>query len=280
MPPRSGMVRIARPRHGMAVAGSRALAGVQAAARTRMLATDQVARRCRTMEILPIAIHLDRRLASRRWEDAERLARPRRCARRRTAAFRRVASGRGERGGVQSRGRCRYRGDAVGYIIEATQEAVVDPGAIFALYMDPSTWSIWGHNVRWARADGPLVEGGTVEVRPKYPVTYHCRIVRLVPNALLRIEVKPVGLRIVNVYEVAPSMAARGSGMRSRSPGRCRDHSDGSESPAPTSPRSKTRSATASRWRRRRMTCRPDRVPDRCSACRPRARVRAVGRRR
>lgn len=35
-------------------------------------------------------------------------------------------------------------------------------------------------------------------------MTYHCRIVRLVPNALLRIEVKPVGLRIVNVYEVAP----------------------------------------------------------------------------
>ena len=92
----------------------------------------------------------------------------------------------------------------MGYTIEATQEAAVEPAAIWALYMAPSTWSVWGHNVRWARADGPLVEGGTVEVRPKYPVTYRCRILRLVPDSLLRIEVKPVGLRIVNVYEVEP----------------------------------------------------------------------------
>ena len=92
----------------------------------------------------------------------------------------------------------------MGYTIEASQEAPVDVKAIFALYMDPSTWSKWGHNVRWARADGPLVEGGTVDVRPKYPVTYRCRILRLVPDSLLRIEVKPVGLRIVNVYQVEP----------------------------------------------------------------------------
>lgn len=92
----------------------------------------------------------------------------------------------------------------MGYTIEATRDAAVDPAAIFALYMDPSTWSVWGHNVRWARADGPLVEGGTVDVRPKYPATYHCRVLRLVQDSMLRIEVKPVGLRIVNVYEVGP----------------------------------------------------------------------------
>jgi len=100
----------------------------------------------------------------------------------------------------------------VGYTIEATGEARVDPGAIFAFYMDPATWSVWGHNVRWARADGPLVEGGFVDIRPKYPVTYRCRIERLDPNRLLRIDVRPVGLRIVNVYEV--EAASGGSRIR------------------------------------------------------------------
>jgi hypothetical protein len=92
----------------------------------------------------------------------------------------------------------------VGHTIEATREAAVDPAAVFALYMDPSTWSVWGHNVRWARSQGPIVEGGTVDVRPKYPVTYHCRVLRLVPDRLLRIEVKPIGMHIVNVYEIEP----------------------------------------------------------------------------
>jgi hypothetical protein len=100
----------------------------------------------------------------------------------------------------------------MGYIIEAHGEARVGPGEIFRLYLDPSTWPIWGHNVRWARSDGPLVEGGTVEIRPKYPVTYRCQIVRLVPDRLLRIEVKPRGMSIVNVYEVEPT--AGGSKVR------------------------------------------------------------------
>jgi hypothetical protein len=59
--------------------------------------------------------------------------------------------------------------------------------------------------VRWAHSNGPLVEGGTVDVRPKYPVTYHCRVLRLVPERLLRIEVRPVGMTIVNVYEIEPT---------------------------------------------------------------------------
>ena len=93
----------------------------------------------------------------------------------------------------------------MGYTIEATREAALDPAAVFALYMDPSTWSVWGHNVRWARSEGPLVEGGTVDVRPKYPVTYHGRIMRLVPDRLMRIEVRPVGMTITNVYEIEPT---------------------------------------------------------------------------
>jgi hypothetical protein len=98
------------------------------------------------------------------------------------------------------------------YTIEATRVAAVAPAAIFTLYMDPSTWSVWGHNVRWARSEGPLVEGGTVDIRPAYPVTYHCRILRLVPDSLLRIQVKPFGMTIVNVYEIAP--IDRGSRIR------------------------------------------------------------------
>jgi polyketide cyclase/dehydrase/lipid transport protein len=91
------------------------------------------------------------------------------------------------------------------YTIEATRDAPVDASTIFDLYLDPSTWSDWGHNVRWARSDGPLAEGGTVDVHPMYPVTYHCRVQRLVPGRLLRIEVRPIGLKIVNVYEVEPT---------------------------------------------------------------------------
>jgi hypothetical protein len=114
-------------------------------------------------------------------------------------------------------GRIQTRGDAkeapvMGYTIEAEGEARVDPSVVFRLYMDPSTWPIWGHNVRWARSDGPLVEGGTVDIRPKYPVTYHCRILRLVQDRLLRIEVKPRGMTIVNVYQVEPT--AGGSRIR------------------------------------------------------------------
>jgi hypothetical protein len=100
----------------------------------------------------------------------------------------------------------------MGFTIEATRDAAVDPAAVFALYMDPSTWSVWGHNVRWARAEGLLVEGGTVDVRPKYPVTYHCRILRLVPDRLLRMEVRPIGMTIINVYEIEPT--AGGSRIR------------------------------------------------------------------
>jgi hypothetical protein len=36
-------------------------------------------------------------------------------------------------------------------MIESVREADVDPATVFALYADPATWSLWGHNAVWAR---------------------------------------------------------------------------------------------------------------------------------
>jgi uncharacterized protein YndB with AHSA1/START domain len=94
----------------------------------------------------------------------------------------------------------------MGFTIEAVAEADVDPAAVFALYADPSTWVTWGHNASRASADGPLVEGGTVDVQAAYRATYHCRIRRLEPGRALELVVRPVGLEIVNVYEVTPTV--------------------------------------------------------------------------
>jgi hypothetical protein len=93
----------------------------------------------------------------------------------------------------------------MGFVIESTQEAAVDPVAVFALYADPATWSRWGHNATWARAVGPLVQGGIVEVRAGYGTVYRCRIRRLEPGRALELVVRPAGLSIVNVYEVTPT---------------------------------------------------------------------------
>ena len=98
------------------------------------------------------------------------------------------------------------------FTIEAVREAAVDPAAVFALYMDPATWSRWGHNATWAKADGPLVEGGTVDVRANYGTVYHCRIRRLEPGRALELVVKPALLTIINIYEVEPT--ATGSRIR------------------------------------------------------------------
>jgi uncharacterized protein YndB with AHSA1/START domain len=101
----------------------------------------------------------------------------------------------------------------VSWTIESVREAEVDPAAVWALYADPATWSQWGHNATWARADGPLVEGGFVDVRAGYGTVYHCRIRRLEPGRALELIVKPAGLTIINVYEVAPT-AAGGARVR------------------------------------------------------------------
>jgi len=88
----------------------------------------------------------------------------------------------------------------VTWTIESVREAAVGPSAVWALYMDPSTWSQWGHNATWARANGPLVDGGIVDVRANYGTVYHCRIQRLEPGRALEIVVRPAFLTISEEY--------------------------------------------------------------------------------
>ena len=98
------------------------------------------------------------------------------------------------------------------WMIESIRVADVDPGAVFRLYADPSTWPSWGHNATRARSDGPLVEGGIVHVRANYGRDYPCRIQRFEAGRALEFEVRPPLLFIVNVYEVEPA----GTGARIR----------------------------------------------------------------
>ena len=91
------------------------------------------------------------------------------------------------------------------WTIESVSEADVDPAAVFALHADPSSWSSWGHNAAWARADGPLIEGGTVDVRAGYGTVYHCLIRRLDPGRALELVVRPAFMTIINFYEVEPT---------------------------------------------------------------------------
>jgi hypothetical protein len=100
----------------------------------------------------------------------------------------------------------------VSWTIESVREGDVDPAAVFALYADPATWSRWGHNATWAYADGPLVQGGTVDVRANYRTVYHCLIRRLEPGRALELIVRPALMTIVNIYEVEPT--ARGARVR------------------------------------------------------------------
>ena len=88
------------------------------------------------------------------------------------------------------------------WMIETEREAAVAQAEMFRLYADPSTWPAWGHNATTARADGPLVEGGTVHVRANYGKVYPCTIRRLVADRLLVLEVRPPGLTVVQTYDL------------------------------------------------------------------------------
>lgn len=92
------------------------------------------------------------------------------------------------------------------WMIETARDAVVAPADVFRLYADPSTWSEWGHNAKWARADGPLVEGGTVDVKAGYGKVYPCRIRRLVAGRLLELEARPPFMAVLQTYEVEPTV--------------------------------------------------------------------------
>lgn len=96
-------------------------------------------------------------------------------------------------------------GHTVTWTIETVRDAAVAPEDVFRLYADPSTWSRWGHNAKWARASGPLVEGGTVDVRAGYGKTYVCRIRRLVAGRALVLEARPPLITVIQTYEVEPT---------------------------------------------------------------------------
>ena len=98
------------------------------------------------------------------------------------------------------------------WIIESVRDAAVAPADIFRLYTDPSTWPAWGHNAKWAGADGPLVEGGTVDVKAGYGKVYRCRIRRLVAGRTLVLEARPPFVTVIQTYEVEPT--AEGAHIR------------------------------------------------------------------
>lgn len=89
--------------------------------------------------------------------------------------------------------------------IDASADAPLSASEVFAFYTDPSTWGDWGHNTRWARARGPVVEGATVDVKAGYGRVYPVLIRKLVPDRYIECEVRPPGMLVVNSYSVEPS---------------------------------------------------------------------------
>ena len=88
--------------------------------------------------------------------------------------------------------------------VEQTRVAKVQPHEVFRYYTDPSTWHRWGHNTRWARLEGPYVEGATVLVRAGYEKVWPVRVLRVVLDRLVVNEVRPIGLVVINTFEVTP----------------------------------------------------------------------------
>lgn len=93
------------------------------------------------------------------------------------------------------------------WLIESVRDAPVDPAAVWRLYINPATWPVWGHNAKAAHAEGPLVEGGTVDVKAGYGKVYRCLIRRLVEGRAIEFEVRPPLIRVIQIYEVEPTPA-------------------------------------------------------------------------
>lgn len=91
------------------------------------------------------------------------------------------------------------------WAIEAAAEAPLSPAEVFAYYVEPSTWGKWGHNTKWARARGPVVEGATVDVKAGYGKVYPVLIRKLERDRYIECEVRPPGMVVVNRYAVEPS---------------------------------------------------------------------------
>jgi hypothetical protein len=83
--------------------------------------------------------------------------------------------------------------------------APVPPEAIYTFYVDPSTWGSWGHNTRWGRARGPVVEGSIVDVKAGYGKVYPVLMRRVVENRYVECEIRPPGMLVETTFSVEPA---------------------------------------------------------------------------
>lgn len=90
------------------------------------------------------------------------------------------------------------------WTISSSATAPVPPETIFAFYVEPATWGSWGHNTRWARARGPVVEGSIVDVKAGYGRVYPVRMRRVIPDRYVECEVRPPGMLVETTFRVEP----------------------------------------------------------------------------
>lgn len=89
--------------------------------------------------------------------------------------------------------------------ITSSALAPVPPEGIFPFYVDPSTWGSYGHNTRWARARGPVVEGSIVEVKAGYGRVYPVLMRRIVENRYVECEIRPPGMLVETAFSLEPA---------------------------------------------------------------------------
>lgn len=53
------------------------------------------------------------------------------------------------------------------WIIEASEEATVDPEKIWELWSDVSSWPKWDRDLLWASLEAPFAEGAVGKLKPK-----------------------------------------------------------------------------------------------------------------
>ncbi|HET9879315.1 MAG TPA: SRPBCC family protein [Candidatus Limnocylindria bacterium] len=91
------------------------------------------------------------------------------------------------------------------WTIGSSATVPVPPETIYAFYKDPSTWGSWGHNTRWGRARGPVVEGSVVDVRAGYGKVYPVLMRRMVENRYVECEIRPPGMLVETTFSVEPT---------------------------------------------------------------------------
>lgn len=91
------------------------------------------------------------------------------------------------------------------WTISSSARAPVPPETIFAFYVDPSTWGSWGHNTRWGRARGPVVEGSIVDVKAGYGKVYPVLMRRVDPPRYVECEIHPPGMLVETTFSVEPA---------------------------------------------------------------------------